>query len=248
MQRFKLIVEYDGAPFVGWQRQKNGRSVQETLEDAIRSFCGVEATTFAAGRTDSGVHALAMPVHFDLPTSYPVETVRDAINHFLRPLPAAVLSAEYVSDDFHARFSAIARHYRYRIVNRRAPLTLDQGKAWWIAGSLNAAAMHEGAQALVGRHDFSTFRAARCQAASPIKAMTTLSVARAGEEIAIDVSAPSFLHNQVRSIAGTLVQVGLGRWRGDAVKEALEAKNRTACGPVAPPVGLYFVRADYDSA
>lgn len=248
MPRYKLIVEYDGAPFVGWQRQENGPSVQAALEEAISAFCGVEATAHAAGRTDAGVHALAMPVHVDLPRAFPADTVRDAINHHLKPQPAAVLGAEIVSSDFHARFSAKARHYLYRIVNRRAPLALDREKAWRIAGPLDASAMHAAAQALTGKHDFSTFRAAKCQAASPVKTLTAISVDRNDENIVVRVSAPSFLHHQVRSIAGTLVQVGLGRWRRDRVEEALKAADRTACGPVAPACGLYFVKADYENA
>jgi len=248
MQRYKLIVEYDGAPFVGWQRQENGPSVQAALEAAARAFCGEETTAHAAGRTDAGVHAIAMPVHIDLARAWPADTVRDALNHYLRPNPVAVLSAQTATAEFHARFSATARHYLYRIINRRAPLALEKGKAWRLAGALDAPAMHEAGQGLVGRHDFSTFRAAQCQAASPVKTLTSLSVARAGEEIAIRLSAPSFLHRQVRSIAGTLVEVGLGRWRAGEIRAALDARDRAACGPVAPAEGLYFVKADYEKA
>jgi tRNA pseudouridine38-40 synthase len=243
--RYKLIVEYDGAPFVGWQRQENGPSVQAALEAAVKAFCGADATMHAAGRTDAGVHALAMPAHVDLPRAFPADKVRDAINHYLQPAPVAVLSAELAPADFHARFSATARHYLYRIVNRRAPLALDKGKAWRIPGDVDARAMHAAGQALIGRHDFSTFRAARCQAASPVKTLTSLSVERSGEEIAVSASAPSFLHHQVRSIVGSLAQVGLGRWRTDDIAAALAARDRAACGPVAPPEGLYFVKADY---
>jgi tRNA pseudouridine38-40 synthase len=243
--RYKLIVEYDGAPFVGWQRQENGPSVQAALEAAVKAFCGADATMHAAGRTDAGVHALAMPAHVDLPRAFPADKVRDAINHYLQPAPVAVLSAELAPADFHARFSATARHYLYRIVNRRAPLALDKGKAWRIPGDVDARAMHAAGQALIGRHDFSTFRAARCQAASPVKTLTLLSVERSGEEIAVSASAPSFLHHQVRSIVGSLAQVGLGRWRSDDIAAALAARDRAACGPVAPPEGLYFVKADY---
>lgn len=247
MPRYKLIVEYDGAPFVGWQRQENGLSVQAALEAAINALCGVEATMHAAGRTDAGVHALAMPTHVDLPRAFPPDKVRGAVNHYLRPAPVAVLSAELASDDFHARFSARARHYLYRIVNRRAPLALDRGKAWRIPGDIDARAMHAAGEALVGRHDFSTFRAARCQAASPVKTLTALSVDKDGEEIVVRASAPSFLHRQVRSMVGSLVQVGLGRWPSDDIAAALAARDRAACGPVAPPEGLYFVKADYDA-
>lgn len=247
MPRYKLIVEYDGGPFVGWQRQENGPSVQAALEAAIEKFCGVAATMHAAGRTDAGVHALAMPTHVDLPRAIPPDTVRDAVNHYLRPAPVAVLSAELAPDDFHARFSARARHYLYRIVNRRAPLALDRGKAWRISGDVDAHAMHRAGEALIGRHDFSTFRAAQCQAASPVKTLTALSVVRDGREILVRASAPSFLHHQVRSIVGSLAQVGLGRWRTEDVAAALAACDRAACGPVAPPEGLYFVKADYEA-
>ncbi len=248
MPRYKLIVEYDGGPFVGWQRQENGPSVQAAIEDAARAFCGADTTAHAAGRTDAGVHAIAMPVHIDLPRVWPGQTVMGALNHYLQPQPIAVLAAEPAPADFHARFSALARHYLYRIVNRRAPLALDRGKAWRIAGRLDAPVMHEAGQALIGRHDFSTFRAAECQAASPVKTLTSLAVERDGEDIVIGVSAPSFLHHQVRSIVGTLVEVGLGRRPADAARTALEARDRAACGPVAPAEGLYFVRADYEVA
>ena len=248
MQRYKLIVEFDGAPFVGWQRQENGPSVQAAIEAAAHAFCGAETAAHAAGRTDAGVHALGMPVHIDLPKEFPDDTVRDALNHHLQPQPIAVLQAQAVSSEFHARFSAKARHYLYRIANRRAPLTLDRGKVWRVAGALDAEAMHEAAQHLVGRHDFSTFRAAQCQAASPEKTLTSISAMRHGEEIAVRASAPSFLHHQVRSMVGTLVQVGLGRWPPAKVRAALEARDRSACGPVAPADGLYFVKADYDAA
>lgn len=248
MPRYKLILEYDGAGFVGWQRQENGPSVQAAIEAAVYAFSEANVVVHAAGRTDSGVHALAMPAHFDLPSAYPPDTVRDALNHFLRPALISVLSAEETNDDFHSRFSATARHYLYRIVNRRAPLAIEAGRAWRIANELDAEAMHEAAQALSGKHDFSTFRSIRCQSPSPVKTLTSIGVTRRGERIAIEASAPSFLHHQVRSITGTLVQVGLGRWPAAQVKEALEARDRSACGQVAPPDGLYFVRADYAKA
>lgn len=246
MPRYKLIVEYDGGPFVGWQRQENGPSVQAAIEDAVRALSGEKVVAHAAGRTDAGVHALAMPVHIDLSRDYPAETVRDALNHHLRPAPVAILSAQTVSANFHARFSARARHYLYRIVNRRAPLTLDAGRAWRVARPLDAEAMNAAARRLVGRHDFSTFRAAQCQAASPVKTLSALSAARAGEEISVYASAPSFLHHQVRSMVGALVEAGLGRWTPDDVEAALKACDRRACAPVAPAHGLYFLRADYD--
>jgi tRNA pseudouridine38-40 synthase len=248
MRRFKLILEYDGGPFVGWQRQENGPSVQAAIEEAAHAFCGHLPTAHAAGRTDAGVHALAMTAHIDLPIEHPAETVRDALNYHLKPRPIAVLAAEEASTDFHARFSAKARHYLYRIVNRRAPLALDEGRAWHVAGPLDEGAMQEAASSLPGQHDFSTFRAAQCQSASPVKTLSALSVRRDGDIVSIEASAPSFLHHQVRSIVGTLAQVGLGRWRPQDVKAALDARSRDACGPVAPAHGLYFVKADYDSA
>jgi tRNA pseudouridine38-40 synthase len=248
MRRYKLILEFDGRPFVGWQRQENGPSVQGALEAAALAFCGVETTAHAAGRTDSGVHAIAMPAHLDLPGDHPAETVRDALNFYLRPQPITILAAEEAPRDFHARFSATARHYRYRIVNRRAPLALEEGRAWHIGGPLDAAAMNEAGHHLVGKHDFSTFRAAQCQSASPVKTLTSLRVQREKDVVSIDASAPSFLHHQVRSIAGTLVQIGLARWRAADAKAALEARDRSACGPVAPAHGLYFVKADYAKA
>jgi tRNA pseudouridine38-40 synthase len=247
VQRYKLIVEYDGAPFVGWQRQANGLAVQEVLEDAIFAFTGERAVTHAAGRTDAGVHALAMTVHFDLGRPHSADTVRDAINHHLRPRPVAVLAAQAAPDDFHARFSCTGRRYLYRIVNRRAPLALEAGRAWRISAPLAAEAMDESAGTLIGRHDFSTFRAAQCQASSPVKTLSHLSVDRDGEQIFIRAAAPSFLHHQVRSIVGSLVQVGLGRWPARQLKAAREACDRAACGPVAPPEGLYFECAEYGS-
>ena len=248
MARYKLLIEYDGGPFVGWQRQDNGPSVQGAIEDAAFAFCAVKTTAAAAGRTDAGVHALAMSAHIDLDDAPPADTVRDALNHHLKPLPIAVIDAAKVEDDFHARFSATARHYQYRIVNRRAPLTLEAGRAWRVAGELDENAMNEAAARLVGMHDFSTFRAAQCQAKSPMKTLTALCARREGQRLFIEASAPSFLHSQVRSLAGTLVQVGLGRWSADDVDYALRARNRAACGPVAPAEGLYFVRADYEKS
>jgi tRNA pseudouridine38-40 synthase len=246
-QRFKLILEYDGGPFVGWQRQDNGPSVQGALEEAAFRFCGVRPTAAAAGRTDAGVHALAMPAHLDLPARFDSGTVRDALNFHLKPAPVAVLEASLAAADFHARFSAVARRYLYVIVNRRSPLTLDAGRAFRVGPALDHNKMAEAAQRLVGRHDFTTFRAAHCQSASPVKTLSSLEVTRAGDRVEIRATAPSFLHHQVRSMAGTLVEAGLGRRSVEEVSAALAAHDRAACGPVAPPEGLYFVGADYGS-
>lgn len=245
MSRYLLLVEYDGGPFVGWQRQDNGPSVQGAIEAAVEAFCGEKVTAAAAGRTDAGVHALAMPVQIDLARPQKSDTVRDALNAHLRPAPVSVLSARVVDDDFHVRFSALSRRYLYRIVNRRSPLALDAGRAWQVHGPLNAAAMREAAQRLVGKHDFSTFRAAQCQAASPVKTLSVLSVSRTDEEVRVEAAAPSFLHHQVRSMVGTLVEAGLGRWTADEVSAALEARDRARCGQMAPAHGLYFVEATY---
>ena len=246
MPRYKLTLEYDGGPFVGWQRQDNGPSVQAALEAAARGLCGEAVTAHAAGRTDAGVHALGMATHIDLPKDYTADVVRDALNQHLKPLPVVVLAAEAVGEDFHARFSCVRRAYEYRIVNRRPPLTLDAGRAWRVVQSLDAGAMHDAAQALVGRHDFTTFRAAACQSDSPVKTLDEISVMRAGPEVLIRCAARSFLHHQVRSFAGSLVEVGKGKWRAKDLKAALEARDRARCAPVAPPDGLYFVRAEYE--
>jgi tRNA pseudouridine38-40 synthase len=246
--RYGLTIEYDGRPFVGWQRQDNGPSIQAALEDAVKALSGEAAVVHSAGRTDAGVHALAMQAHVDLEKTFRSDVVRDALNQHLKPQPIAVLSAQIASDDFHARFSCIERAYEYRIVNRRPPLTLDVGKAWRVPAALDAGAMHDAAQCLIGRHDFTTFRAAQCQAETPVKTLNEISVARAGEDIMIRCAARSFLHHQVRSITGSLVEVGRGKWRLRDLKAALEAKDRSACGPVAPPDGLYFVRAVYENS
>jgi len=246
MPRYKLILEFDGGPFVGWQRQDNGVAVQSVLEEAVFGFSGERVTAFSAGRTDAGVHALAMPAHFDLMKEADADTVREAVNYHLKPAPIAVISAERVGEDFHARFSAKRRHYRYRIVNRRAPLTLDAGRAWRLAPPLDAEAMHMAAQALVGRHDFTTFRASTCQAESPVKTLSSIAVTRSGDNVFIETSARSFLHHQVRSIVGSLVETGLGRWSVADFTEAFESCNRQRCGQVSPAEGLYFLRADYD--
>jgi tRNA pseudouridine38-40 synthase len=245
MPRYRVTVEYDGGPFVGWQRQDNGPSIQGSLEQAIAQFSGETVTVTGAGRTDAGVHAFGQVAHFDLAKDFAPEKVRDALNHFVRPSPIAVLSAEVADLDFHARFSAKARHYLYRIVCRRAPLALDRGHAWQVVHELDADAMHEAAQTLIGRHDFTTFRAAECQAKSPVKTLDRLSVRRSLDEIDIEASARSFLHHQVRSIVGTLKLVGEGKWRARDVADALKACDRSRCGPVAPPDGLHLVRVDY---
>lgn len=243
--RYRLILEYDGGPFAGWQRQDNGPSVQGALEEAIRKLSGETVTVTGAGRTDAGVHALAQVAHFDLGKSFTPAKMRDALNHHLRPDPVCVLAVEFAAAEFHARFSAVARHYLYRILNRRAPPVLERGRVWHVARELDSHAMHAGAQALVGQHDFTTFRAAECQAASPVKTLDALSVRRAGEEIHVEARARSFLHHQVRSIVGSLKLVGEGKWRARDVAAALEARDRARCGPVAPSEGLYLVRVDY---
>jgi tRNA pseudouridine38-40 synthase len=245
MPRYKLILEYDGAPFVGWQRQENGPSVQAALEEAVFRFCGERAAVIAAGRTDAGVHAEGQAAHVDLKREARADTLRDALNAHLRPHPVAVLCAEPVAEDFHARFSALARHYRYVILNRRAPPALRRDHVWSVVQSLDAAAMADAAQHLLGRHDFTTFRAAECQARSPVKTLDRLAVARDGDCVVIGASARSFLHHQVRSMVGSLKLVGLGRWTGADLKSALEARDRAACGPVAPPDGLTLMRVDY---
>jgi tRNA pseudouridine38-40 synthase len=245
MTRFKLTLEYDGGPFVGWQRQDNGPSVQQALEEAIHRFCGETVTSFAAGRTDAGVHARGQVVHFDLAREAGADTVRDALNFHLKPAPIAVLKAEVAPADFHARFSAKARHYLYRIVNRRAPLAIERGRAWLVGAPLDAAAMHAAAQLLVGHHDFSSFRASLCQADSPMKTLDVLDVTRAGDEVLITARARSFLHHQVRNMVGTLKLVGEGKWTRKDVTQALEARNRSAAGPTAPPEGLYLTQVWY---
>lgn len=246
MPRYKLIIEYHGGPFVGWQRQKNGLAVQEVLEDAAEGLCGEKVTAFAAGRTDTGVHALAMTAHIDLPKDYHSDAVRDALNYHMKEHPVSVLHAEERGDDFHARFSCIRRSYEYRIVNRRPPLALEAGLVWRIVEPLDVDAMDEAAQVLVGKHDFTTFRAAACQAESPVKSVEEISVMRAGDNVIIRCAARSFLHHQVRSFTGSLVEVGRGKWRARDLKAALEARDRSRCAVVAPPDGLYFVRADYE--
>ena len=245
MPRYALTIEYDGGPFVGWQRQANGLSVQQRLEEAVAAINGARAIVHGAGRTDAGVHALGQVAHIDLARAWRADKLRDALNAHLKPAPVAVIAARAVDDEFEARFSAIRRHYRYIIDNRRAPLALTLGRAWHVKWPLDAGAMHAAAQRLVGRHDFTTFRASECQANSPVRTLERLVVRRIGERIEIEVSARSFLHNQVRSMAGSLEHVGAGKWSADDLADALAAKHRARCGQVAPPQGLYLVAVDY---
>ena len=245
MTRFRLTVEYDGRPFMGWQRQAHGPSVQAAIEAAVRAVTGEEAAVHAAGRTDAGVHALAMTAHVDVDRPLTPFRLMEALNALLKPQPIAILAAEEVAADWHARFSCIGRAYRYRIVNRRAPLTLEAGRAWRIARPLDSHAMHDAAQALVGRHDFTTFRSAHCQADSPLRTLDRLDVARVGDAVLIDAAARSFLHHQVRSMVGCLALVGQGQWIGADLAAALAARDRTALGLNAPADGLYFVEARY---
>jgi tRNA pseudouridine38-40 synthase len=245
MPRYKLIIEYDGTPFVGWQVQDNGVSVQGAIAAAVTAFSGETVPVQGAGRTDAGVHALGQVAHVDLAKDWETDSVRDALNFHLRPQPVAVLSAERVGDDFDARFSAIKRHYLYRIVNRRADLALEASRGWRVGRPLDAEAMHGAAQRLVGRHDFTTFRATECQAKSPVKTLERLDVARGGEELNVTAVARSFLHHQVRSMVGSLVHVGEGKWSAGDLAAALAARDRARCGQVAPPQGLYLVRVEY---
>ena len=246
MPRYKLTIEYDGAPFCGWQSQTGGGAVQDVLEAAIEKFCGQRLRVQAAGRTDAGVHALGQVVHVDLEQAVRADVLRDAVNAHMRPHPVSIVEADEVADTFEARFTATRRHYLYRIVNRRAPLTLDRGQAWLVHKPLDVDAMHDAAQALVGTHDFTTFRSVQCQAKSPVKTLDELSVARYGDDIEVIARARSFLHNQVRSLVGTLRLVGEGKWSRRDVEKALKAKDRAACGPVSPPDGLYLLKVDYD--
>jgi tRNA pseudouridine38-40 synthase len=245
MPRFKLTIEYDGTPFIGWQTQDSGVTVQGVLTDAIAAFAGERVIVAGAGRTDTGVHALGQVAHIDLAKEWDTGNVRDAINFHLRPRPVAVLTAEHVAADFDARFSAVGRHYLYRIVTRRADLTLEQSRAWRVPRPLDTAAMHEAGQRLIGKHDFTTFRSTECQAKSPLKTLDRLDVMRDGDELRITASARSFLQHQVRSMVGSLVHVGEGKWSADDLAAALAARDRTRCGQVAPPHGLYLVRVDY---
>jgi tRNA pseudouridine38-40 synthase len=243
--RWRLTIEYAGGPFMGWQRQEHGPSIQQTLEEALERMTGEQAAFTAAGRTDAGVHALAMSVHADVTKSLTPHRLREGLNALVRPHPISVIDVAQVADDWHARFSCLGRRYLYRILNRRAPPALDLGKTWHIAVPLDLHAMSEGASHLVGRHDFTTFRSAQCQSDSPVKTLDSLEVARAGEEIHITAAARSFLHHQVRSMVGCLALVGRGQWKPDDMRKALEAKDRAALGLNAPPHGLYFVEALY---
>ncbi|HLB06335.1 MAG TPA: tRNA pseudouridine(38-40) synthase TruA [Alphaproteobacteria bacterium] len=245
MPRYKLVLEYDGTPFVGWQRQANGPSVQDALEGAIQALSGEVVSVTGAGRTDAGVHALGQCAHFDLAKPFPADVVRDALNAHLRPEPIVVLAAEAVAPEFNARFSARERRYRYRILNRRSPPVLERNRLWHRATPLDDKAMHEAAQRLVGRYDFSTFRSADCQARSPIKTLDRLDVTRTGESIEIDARARSFLHNQVRIMVGSLALVGEGQWTASDVSAALKARAREKGGPTAPACGLYLAAVIY---
>ncbi len=245
MPRYKLTVEYDGTPFCGWQIQADQITVQGVLTAAIEALSGQKTLVQGAGRTDAGVHARAQIAHVDLTKDWDTDTVRDALNAHLRPHPIAVLVAERVPDDFNARTSAVKRHYLYRIINRRPDLTLEVGRAWRVARPLDANAMHQAAQRLVGKHDFTTFRSTECQANSPVKTLDVLAVERNGDEIGVSAKARSFLHNQVRSMVGSLVAVGEGKWSADDLGKALDARDRAACGQVAPPDGLYLMKVDY---
>lgn len=247
MPRYRLTIEYDGGPFTGWQSQAGGTSVQDLLERAVAIINGEPSMVYGAGRTDAGVHALAQVAHVDLAKSWDAFKLRNALNGNMRERPVSVLEAEEVPDDFHARFSATRRYYLYRILNRRAPPALDRGKVWWLPVDLDSDAMHEAALHLVGKHDFTTFRAAQCQANSPVKTLDHFEVARYGELIEVRADARSFLHNQVRSMVGSLRLVGEGKWSPQDMRRALDAADRTACGPVAPPDGLYLLRVGYNS-
>lgn len=245
MTRFALTLEFDGGPFMGLQRQAHGPSVQQSVEEAVHAVTGETVTMHSAGRTDAGVHALAMRSHIDVEKDLTPFRLMEALNARLRPDPIAVTACEIKQDDWHARFSCTGRSYRYRIVNRRAPLTLERGRAWHVVQPLDADAMHRAAQALVGNHDFTTFRSAHCQAQSPVKTLDRLDVRRDGDGVLIETEARSFLHHQVRSMTGCLALVGLGRWEESRIAEALAARDRQALGLNAPPEGLYFVSARY---
>lgn len=246
MPRYRLTIEYDGTPYTGWQVQANGSSIQGCLEHAVAAFCGETVSVRGAGRTDAGVHALGQVAHLTLTRDWDPFRVREALNFHLKPAPIVVLDCALVAPDFDARFSAVRRHYLYRILTRRAPPALDRNRVWWLNHEIDAGAMHDAAEALVGRHDFTTFRASQCQAKSPVRTLDRLDVSRRGDEIHIEASARSFLHNQVRSIVGTLKLVGDGKWTRRDVESALAACDRTRCGALAPASGLYLVRVDYD--
>jgi len=245
MPRYRIIIEYDGTPFLGWQVQADSASVQGRLAEAIHRLGGETVDVRGAGRTDAGVHALGQVAHFDLVKAWPADTVRDAVNFHLRPDPVTILDCVEIGAGFDARFSATGRHYLYRILARRTAPALDRDRVWWVPRPLDAAAMAAAAPALVGRHDFTTFRAAACQARSPVKTLDRLAVTAIGDEIRIEASARSFLHHQVRSIVGSLKHVGEGKWTADDLAAALATKDRSRCGALAPSSGLYLVRVDY---
>jgi tRNA pseudouridine38-40 synthase len=245
MPRYKLTIEYDGSGLVGWQRQANGLSVQEILEIAAERFCGRKLIVHGAGRTDAGVHALAQAAHFDLPKEWPTDVIRNALNQHVKPHAVSIITVEPVADHFDARRSARGRVYRYRILNRRAPAAVERGRVWHVGVPLDTDAMQEGAKLLLGKHDFTTFRDSECQAKSPVKTLDMLAVTRQGDEVQIEARARSFLHHQVRNMVGTLKLVGAGKWRAQRVGEALEARDRRAGGPTAPPEGLYLVEVIY---
>jgi len=248
MPRYRITLEYDGGPYCGWQAQANGPSVQAAVEAALARLTGESQRLYGAGRTDAGVHATAQVAHFDLPKPWDPRALRDGLNALLRPAPVAVLEAAETPPDFHARFSATNRRYLYRIVNRHVPLALERNRAWWVRRPLDATAMHAAAQRLVGHHDFTTFRSVDCQSASPVKTLDRLAVTRHDDEIHVAAAARSFLHNQVRSLVGSLKLVGQEKWSADDLAGALAARDRRACGPVAPPHGLYLVAVEYGSA
>jgi tRNA pseudouridine38-40 synthase len=248
LPRYKITIEYDGGPFVGWQRQDSGPSVQAALEDAVFAFTAERVTVHGAGRTDAGVHARGQVAHFDLAREQPLESVRGALNFHVKPQPIAVPTVELAPEGFHARFSATARRYRYRILNRRSPAALDRGQVWHVPVPLDTDAMVRAARRLLGRHDFNSFRSAQCQAPSSLRTLDLLEVHRQGEEIAIEAGARSFLHNQVRILVGTLQLVGRGQWSEADVAEALAARDRTRAGPTAPPIGLCLMEVRYDAA
>ncbi|MEZ5825765.1 MAG: tRNA pseudouridine(38-40) synthase TruA [Geminicoccaceae bacterium] len=247
MQRYRLVLEFDGGPFVGWQRQNNGHSVQAALERAVRSMLQQETSAVAAGRTDAGVHGLALPVHIDIDCDIAPEKLQAGLNFHLRPDPVCIIEACRVSDGFHARFSAISRRYLYRIANRRPPPVLERGRVWHVARRLSVERMQEAGQALVGHHDFTSFRSSECQSASPVKTLSLLHVEQQDETILFHLEAPSFLHHQVRNIVGSLKLVGEESRPVSFIREALAARDRARAGPTAPPDGLYFVRAGYPS-
>lgn len=245
MTRYKLTIEYQGGPYVGWQRQDNGPTVQASIEDAVEAFCGERVTVQGAGRTDAGVHATGQVAHLDIVRPTDPGTVRDALNHHLKPQPIVILDAEEVDEDFHARFSARRRRYRYRIVNRRPSPALDRDFVWWVAPTLDDVAMREAASLLIGKHDFTSFRATQCGAKSPIKTLDRLDVGRDGDEIRVDAEARSFLHHQVRNLVGSLKLVGEGKWTARDLAGALAARDRTRGGPTAPARGLCLMAVDY---